>query len=114
MISPICPASVEERNQQNKQLGSYSLNYTEPLAEQIFYCIAYHNVFRIEVITEGAIIKVDLIKGFLGQIDHFTLVETSIFMLADYWLPHGKILKGSLGSLRREREATVRICKWVK
>lgn len=55
---------------------------------------SHHNVLREEVFTEGAIIKVDLIKCLLCQLNHITLVVAPIFVLADHSLactdfPHG-------------------------
>lgn len=55
---------------------------------------SHHNVLRKEVVTKGAIIKVDLIECFFCQLNHITLVVASIFVLADHSLaradfPHG-------------------------
>lgn len=58
-----------------------------PSSGAALLCTTYHNVLWIEVIAEGAIIKVDFIEGFLCKADHFTLIETTILVLADYYLP---------------------------
>lgn len=67
------------------------------------YCTTYHNVLWVQVITEGAIIKVDLVESLLCKADHFTLIEATILVLADDYLSRGQILECSLSSLRREK-----------
>lgn len=57
-----------------------------PLLEPNTYCITYHNVFWIQVVAEGAIIKVDLIESLLCKADHFALIEATILVLADDYL----------------------------
>lgn len=57
-----------------------------PLPERGSHCITYHNVLWIQVITEGTIIKVDLVESLLCKADHFTLIEATILVLADDYL----------------------------
>lgn len=74
-----------------------------PLPEPDSHCITYHNVLWIQVITEGTIIKVDLVESLLCKADHFTLIEATILVLADDYLSRWQILECSLSSLRKER-----------
>lgn len=67
------------------------------------HCTTYHNVLWVQVITEGAIIKVDLVESLLCKADHFTLIEATILVLADDYLSRGQILECSLSSLGREK-----------
>lgn len=57
-----------------------------PLPEPDPHCRTYHNVFWIQVITEGTIIEVDLVESLLCKADHFTLIEAAILVLADDYL----------------------------
>ncbi len=68
---------------------------------------SYHNVLWEKVITEGAIVKVDLIKCLFCQLYDFTLVVASIFVLADDLLTHAELSHGCFITLqRRKREIT--------
>ncbi len=67
---------------------------------------SYHNVLWEKVITEGAIVKVDLIKCLFCQLYDFTLVVASIFVLADDLLTHAEVSHGCFITLQRKREIT--------
>lgn len=61
----------------------------------------YHYVLRIEIVAEGAIIKIDFIEGLSGEPDHLTLVEAPILVLANDLLARSDALQGSLGALEK-------------
>lgn len=90
-----------------KSPGAFALQQQEwtciicPLPEPDSHCITYHNVLWIQVITEGTIIKVDLVESLLCKADHFTLIEATILVLADDYLSRWQILECSLSSLRK-------------
>lgn len=69
-------------------------------------CRHYHYVLRIEIVTEGAIVKVDFIEGLGGEPDHLTLIEAPVLVLANDLLACGDALQGPLGTLE-ETEAWV-------
>lgn len=75
------------------------------------HCTTYHNVLWVQVIAEGAIIKVDLVESLLCKADHFALIEATILVLADDYLSRGQILECSLSSLRREKSLFI---QWLK
>lgn len=60
---------------------------------------SYHYVLRIEIVAEGAVIKVDFVEGLGGEPDHLTLVEAAVLVLADDLLACGDALQGALGTL---------------
>lgn len=62
---------------------------------------SYHYVLRIEIVAEGAIIKVDFIEGFSGEPDHLALVEAPVLVLADDLLARSDALQGALGTLEK-------------
>lgn len=80
---------------------SYHVSYTQP------HYTTYHNVLWVQVIAEGAIIKVDLVESLLCKADHFTLIEATILVLTDDYLSRGQILECSLSSLRREKSLLI-------
>lgn len=61
---------------------------------------SYHNVLREEIVAEGAVIKVDLVKRLFGKLDHITLVVTAIFVLTDDFLAHTEFSHGFFVPLR--------------
>lgn len=63
----------------------------------------YHYVLRIEIVAEGAIIKVDFVEGLSGEPYHLTLVEAPVLMLANDLLACGDALQGPLGTLEKNR-----------
>lgn len=62
---------------------------------------SYHYVLRIEIVAEGAIIKVDFIEGLGGEPDHLTLVEAAVLVLANDLLACSDALQGPLGTLEK-------------
>lgn len=63
----------------------------------------YHYVLGIEIVTEGAVVEVDLVEGLGGEPDHLALVEAPVLVLADDLLARGDALQGPLGALGGER-----------
>lgn len=58
--------------------------------------VKYHDVFREEVVAEGAIIKVDLVEGLFRQLHHVTLVVAAILVFTDHPLAHRQLIHGRL------------------
>lgn len=67
--------------------GIHSLHVPSTGARLPVHKVTYHNVLWIQVITEGTIIKVDLVESLFCEADHFTLIEAAILVLADDYLP---------------------------
>lgn len=63
----------------------------------------YHNVFREEVVAEGAVIKVDFIKGLFGQLHHVTLVVPAVLVFTDHLLAHHQLVHGGFISLSDQK-----------
>lgn len=76
-------------------------NVPSPKAAQEAPCRRYHYVLRVEIVAEGAIIKVDFIEGLSGEPDNLTLVEAPILVLANDLLACSDALQGSLGTLEK-------------
>lgn len=66
---------------------------------------SYHNVLRVQIVTEGAVIKVDFVEGLCGELDHLALVEAAVLVLADDCLACRQVLEGTLGTLTGDQEA---------
>lgn len=66
----------------------------------------YHDVLREEVITEGAVVKVDFIEGLFGQLHHITLVVSAVLVLADDLLTHSELMHGCLVALQQQKSKT--------
>ena len=64
-------------------------------------CRHYHYVLGIEIVAEGAVIKVDFIEGLRGEPYHLTLVEAPILVLANDLLARSDALQGPLGTLEK-------------
>lgn len=63
----------------------------------------YHDVLREEIVAEGAVVEVDLVEGFFGQLHHVALVVAAVLVLADHLLAHRQLVHGRFVALRRER-----------
>lgn len=57
-------------------------------------CETYHDVFREEIVTERAVVKVDFVESLFGQLHHITLVVAAILVLADHLLSHSQLVHG--------------------
>lgn len=54
--------------------------------------LTHHNVLWIKIVTEGSIIKINLIESLLCQLDHLTLVIAPILVLANHALARYNVL----------------------
>lgn len=72
---------------------------TATQSRQLEKGLKYHNVFREEVVAEGAVIKIDFIKGLFGQLHHVTLVVAAVLVFTDHLLSHCQLIHGGLVSL---------------
>lgn len=64
---------------------------------------SYDDVFWKEIVTEGAVVEVDLVEGLFGQLHHVTLVVAAVFVLADHLLSHRELIHGRFVPLFEER-----------
>lgn len=106
-LRPSCSTAQPLQETGNNYQIPWSSTEARTDSYHVSYTTTYHNVLWVQVITEGAIIKVDLVESLLCKADHFTLIEATILVLTDDYLSRGQILECSLSSLRREKSLLI-------
>lgn len=83
------------------QKGNLQLTATDTMSVAVKERRAksYDDVFRKEIVAEGAVVKVDLVESLFGQLHHVTLVVSAVFVLADHLLSHRELVHGRFISL---------------